>query len=218
MFFRYFKATFWLLRIVIVAVVLLVGGFFLLVEHVSSQFAGTAELPADCAIVFGAAVHRGNASGPGIQRRVETAVNLYKKDQITTLFMTGGKGNKTQDSEAEVMQRLAVTMGVPTSAIVLESQATSTWENLAYVRPLVLQEGCTSVIAISDAYHLARIQYLASQQEWGNLRTLSAERRPNRTFELRATVREALGLVYYFFNQFFYMEKVLEVATEPPTL
>lgn len=206
-----------LFKLSLILLIPIVITFFVLLEHVSSQFDGNAELPVDCAVVFGAAVHQQTKAGPGIQRRVSTAANLYKRDQVQTLFMTGGRGDATHDTEAEVMKRTAVTYGVPEQDIITEDQARSTWENLALVKPKVLERGCESVIAISDGYHLARIQYIAKLQEWGNLRTLPAEQRPDRAFELRATVREVFGLVYYFFNQFFAMEMIVDPTAVPST-
>src|SRR3989344_4290465 len=67
--------------------------------YVYSQFDGTSPaFPIDCAIVFGASVRKGNEPGPGIHRRVATAVRLYRDDKINKIIMTGGKGSPGQDS------------------------------------------------------------------------------------------------------------------------
>tara|TARA_Y100000310_G_scaffold339156_1_gene430962 strand:- start:874 stop:1545 length:672 start_codon:yes stop_codon:yes gene_type:complete len=153
-----------------------------------------------CAIVFGAAVHRGSTPGPGINRRTETAAGLYHEGELETIILTGGKGSAKLDSEAEVMRRVAMRLGVDPSDIVIEDQAKSTWENLLNTKNLV--GDCSTVIGISDRYHLARIQYLAKLQKWEDLRTLPATRGPGFLFEMRAVVREALGLVYYFVSSF----------------
>lgn len=164
--------------------------------YVVSQFSGdTVEFPVDCVVVFGAAVHKGSVAGPGITRRVETAVDLYNEGKVKTIVLTGGKGSEELESEAAVMQKVAMRMGVDPADIVLEEQARSTWENLERTAPLVAD--CTSVVGISDRYHLARIAYLADMQGWGNFRTLPATRVPNPLFEVRAAFREALGIVYY---------------------
>jgi uncharacterized SAM-binding protein YcdF (DUF218 family) len=165
---------------------------------VFAKFDGSAELPSDCALVFGAAVHKKSSAGPGISRRVETAVNLYLEEQIQKLVFTGGKGSSTQESEAYVMKSYAQSLGVNSDDIVLEENALSTWQNILYSKPILDKMGCESVIGISDRYHLARIEYLSFLQGWGNLRTLPAERRANALFEFRAVVRETFGIIYYF--------------------
>lgn len=198
-----------LLKFSLICAVLAILPLIVLLEHISSQFEGNAELPADCAVVFGAAVHKESKSGPGIDRRVSTAAGLYMEGNVDTLFMTGGKGSDDLDSEAEVMERTALKYGVNAKDIILEENATSTWENLQLVRPLTEEHDCNSVVAISDAYHLARIQYLAKQQDWEDLRTLPAANRPDRKFELRAAVREAFGLTYYFLNQYIPVDRFI---------
>ena len=195
----------WLLRLLSVGV----GALLLLMVHITYQFGGgdSSTLPVDCVIVFGAAVHYGNEAGPGIYRRVETAANLYHEGNVHTIFLTGGKGSEKQDSEALVMQRLAMRMGVDPDDLVLEDKATSTWENLLYTRGLV--EECSSIVGISDRYHLARIQYLAALQGWGDFRTLPATTIPPFQFEVRAVAREAFGLVYYTLSQYIDVEKYI---------
>ena len=170
---------------------------------VFAKFEGSAKLPSNCALVFGAAVHRQATAGPGIRRRVETAVNLYLEEQIQKLVFSGGKGSSTQESEAYVMKTYAESLGVNSADIVLEENAISTWQNILYSKPILDKIGCERVIGISDRYHLARIEYLSYLQGWGNLRTLPAEKRANALFEFRAVVRESFGIIYYFIRNTF---------------
>ncbi|MDB4979171.1 MAG: hypothetical protein JWM56_1357 [Candidatus Peribacteria bacterium] len=179
--------------------------------EVGMSFGGNATLPADCGMVFGAAVHAvigadgtimGDVSGPGIRRRVRTAADLYKKGQIQKLFMSGGKGNASQASEAEIMRAEALKMGVPASRIVTEDLSRSTWENLKNTRPLTA--GCKTVIGISDRYHLARIRQLATQQGWRVLEIYPASTHAAPYFELRSILREGVGMVWYGLFGFLY--------------
>ncbi|PIR53407.1 hypothetical protein COU76_01160 [Candidatus Peregrinibacteria bacterium CG10_big_fil_rev_8_21_14_0_10_49_10] len=176
--------------------------FAVLMLYIVSQFSGTAgggEWQAgtkNCAIVFGAAVWRGSQPGPAITRRVQTAAALYQQGDVQTIILTGGKGTAKLDSEAEVMRKVALLDGVDPDDVVLEEQARSTWENLLFTKDLV--GDCSSIVGISDRYHLARIAYLAKLQGWEDLRTLPAGEVPTLLFELKAVAREAVGLVYYF--------------------
>ncbi len=166
---------------------------------IRSYFGGTAQLPADCALVFGAAVYGYDTPGPAILRRVGKAAALYRDGQVRTLILSGGvgKGSGASDSEASVMRTHAVALGVDPQDIVLESSSHSTWENLLYARPLT--EGCEKVVGISDQFHLARIELLSWRQGWGALNTLPAEERPPVLNEWRSTVREVFAMVYYAF-------------------
>jgi vancomycin permeability regulator SanA len=185
-------------------VVLIVGSTIVLVcWYIITRYDGNASLPTDCGIVFGAAVRRdydslgnvvGTSAGPGISRRMETAIDLYKQNMIKTLYVTGGKGDRDVQSEAAVMRHYAIAKGVLPEDIVVEEQARSTWDNLVYTKPLL--KDCETVIAISDRYHLARIEFLAYKMGW-DLQILPSAWKPTVAFEVRSVVREAFGILYY---------------------
>ena len=196
------------LGVSLVGVLLGEGIVFFTMSFVLSGFEGNAVLPADCAVVFGAAVHRtiddnGNIvsnAGPGIQRRVQAAVQLYREGKIAKIFMTGGKGDAYGLSEAEVMRDVALTMGVEDTAIVTETNARSTVENIRYTKPLT--GSCSSVVGISDRYHLARIGYLAGREGW-ELSTYPAQGIPDRKFLMYSVIREIGALFMYTVQNLF---------------
>ncbi len=186
---------------VVVAVTGLLLAIFL-TYNVVSNFDGTAS-PSDlvrgrgvvCGIVFGAAVHKGALPGPGISRRVRTAARLYREGILQHIILTGGKGEPGVESEAAVMRDVAVREGVAAGDLALEEKARSTWENLLYSRPLT--GSCTTVIGISDRYHLARISYLAHVQGWEDIRTLPSDWESTWPFEMKSVGREVVALLYY---------------------
>lgn len=155
---------------------------------------GSAVLPADCAIVFGAAVHRDDRPGPGIRRRMDTAIRLLRQGSVQTLILTGGQGAGMDITEAAVMAEYGVQQGIDPNVLQLEPKARSTLENIQFTAPLV--SGCSSVVAISDNYHLARILLLAHQQHQ-HLMTFPADHASGRRFFLLSVLREALGVLYY---------------------
>ncbi len=170
-----------------------------------SRFSGAAVFPADCGIVFGAAVY-GSRPGPALVRRVAAAVDMYRKGNVGRLFLTGGKGEADRQTEAQAMERLAVGQGVDPRVITLEQRARSTWENLLFTRPLT--GSCSSVVAISDEFHLARIELLAARQGWGSLTTFPAGVPPTPRSEFRSLLRETVAYLYYLFR----IDRVWNVA------
>ena len=161
---------------------------------VLSLMGGSAQLPVDCALVFGSAVHLGQYAGPGIERRVAAAVDLYTVGSVDTLILSGGTGSGNALSEAEVMRRVAIKRGVAGEDIWLERHATNTWENIALSAPL--RASCDTVVGISDGYHLSRIRMLAWLQG-AEMTVHPADRPPNLIFELRSIAREAVANLYY---------------------
>lgn len=188
------RVVFWLFLVALslaALCLLLVGGSYL---QVREHFSGTATLPADCAVVFGAAVYY-NLPGPAIVRRVTTAAELYRTQQIKTLVLSGGRGEGNRASEATVMQREALRMGVAAADIILEDKSHSTWENILYSKNLTSR--CSSVVGISDGYHLARIELIARRQGWGELKTFPADTRPPTESEDKSVFRETVAYLYY---------------------
>lgn len=181
---------------IIVAIVVLcavfLGGVYV---SITSQFDGSAELPADCALVFGAAVYSLNIPGPAITRRVAAASALYREGTVGRLILSGGLGTGNRRSEAEVMRALAIEQGVRPSDIILEDQSHSTWENIEFAQPLAAD--CGSTVAVSDQYHLARIELLSWRQGWGDLQTIPAQTRPPEGSEKKSMFREVLAYSYY---------------------
>src|SRR5205807_2057348 len=98
-------------------------------------------------------------AGPGILRRVGTAAELYKEGKVQKIFLTGGKGEGMAESEAGVMRRVALADGIAPKDLVTEEQSHSTEENLRNSLPLM--GDCTSIVGVSDRYHLARIELLS---------------------------------------------------------
>lgn len=181
--------------------IVLYGGFVMgtalaaLTLRVILAFPGDAVFPVECGLVFGAAVHRSDDPGPGILRRTATAVRLFHEGKIERFIFTGGRGAASVESEAIVMRAVATHRGIDPEMVVLEEEATSTWENLVYSRPLVAD--CASIVGISDRYHLARIKYLAQRQGFASLPVYPADNPPNDAFTLRSVIREVFALFYY---------------------
>jgi len=159
-------------------------------------YKGSGTLPADCAIVFGAAVYGSQFPGPGIVRRVGGAGEYYREGLIEgKIILTGGTGTGNKFSEAQVMKREALKQGIPSSRIITEEDSHSTLENLTYSQPLA--KGCKNVVGISDNYHLARIDLLAGRLDWENFSTVPIRGTPIPDFERKTIAREILAYIYY---------------------
>ncbi len=179
-----------------VVVVLPTAIIFYAFVSVVTGFTGTYDetTKVECGVIFGAAVHSVSDPGPGILRRVEAGVRLYEKELLTRLIVTGGKGSETQESEAEVMQKVAIARGIPSDRIRMEPFSSSTWNNVRNSLPLL--QKCTSIVAISDRYHLARIRLIGKRQGI-ELETFPADAPVGTKFEMMSVVRETIGYAYY---------------------
>ncbi|GIT66694.1 MAG: hypothetical protein Ct9H300mP25_01660 [Acidobacteriota bacterium] len=89
----------------------------------------------DAIVVFAGGVGESGQTGGGYQERVREAVELYQAGFAPRMIFSSGY--EFAFREAEVMRSLAMSQGVPASAIVLETRASSTYENVVFVYELL---------------------------------------------------------------------------------
>src|SRR5206468_3041201 len=80
---------------------------------------------ADAIVVFGARAYASGKPSPLLADRVRTACELYHEGYAATLVFSGGPGDGQVD-EPHAMQRLAESLGVPESAILLDPDGLNT--------------------------------------------------------------------------------------------
>ncbi len=94
----------------------------------------------------------------GTLRRCFAAVELYRRGLPCPILVTGGIGNPSRSgaSEAQVMRNCLLTMGVPDSDVVLESESRNTYESAVMAKRLLAERGIHSIVLVTDATHLLR--------------------------------------------------------------
>lgn len=117
--------------------------------------------PADSALVFSTKVYEQGKPNPCLAARVAAAAELWKAGKVKRLVMSGGI-NRDFRHGAKTMRALAEQMGVPSDAIVLETEADDTFKNIVYSTPLL--ENDRSVVLVSSGFHMRRAAWLAARQ------------------------------------------------------
>jgi uncharacterized SAM-binding protein YcdF (DUF218 family) len=145
---------------ILAALFLLVVLFFVVIAGEIYFYDEAENQTADAAIVLGAAVW-GERLSPVFQERVKHAINLYRAGKVRKIVFTGGQGNADEETEAAAARRFAVSDGIPSEDIVVEEKSTSTYENLAFAKPLVEAAGIKKVLLVSDPLHLKRSTEIA---------------------------------------------------------
>jgi vancomycin permeability regulator SanA len=124
-------------------------------------FFGTTDYrrPADAAVVFGARVYASGVPSPLLADRIRTGVELYKTGLVPTLVMSGGDG-ADGFNEAVIMRDEAIAAGVSPESILVDPAGVTTEATVVNVMALLGENGGVrpSVIAVSQAYHLPRVQ------------------------------------------------------------
>ncbi len=115
--------------------------------------------PQRVAIVFGAGLWRNGTATPVLHDRVQTAANLYLAGKVEKLLMSGD--NRFVDyNEPAVMRDLALSLGVPEEAIVLDYAGRRTYDTCYRAKAIF---GVKSAILVTQAFHLPRAIYLCNQ-------------------------------------------------------
>jgi len=96
--------------------------------------------PADVIIILGI----------GHGERVDLGVRLYHSSYANKILLTGGS-TSCETTEAQLMQRQALSSGVPEDDILLEEQARSTYENAKHSFEIMRSRKFKSAILVTSA-------------------------------------------------------------------
>lgn len=113
--------------------------------------------PADVILVLGAAEYRGRPS-PVLKARLDHAFDLYEDGMSSRIMTTGGAGGDPVFTEGGVGRSYLISRGVPSEAIIAETESESTVESLAMASEIMLRSGLRSAIVVSDRYHIYRVK------------------------------------------------------------
>jgi vancomycin permeability regulator SanA len=116
--------------------------------------------PADAAVILGARVYATGRPSPLLWDRLRTGIELYRAGLVPRLVMSGGDGSDGFN-EARVMAQVAQDNGVPASAILVDPAGNTTELTVANSLALLAAAGVgqpPTVIVVSQAYHLPRVQ------------------------------------------------------------
>lgn len=131
--------------------------------------------PADAGIVLGAALWNDKPS-PALKERLNYAFELLENGTVGALVLTGGHGGRASTlTEAEGMRNYLIGQGAPADKLLLETNATSTFQNLVFSRDLAEQHGMKTFLVITHDYHAARAGEIADYADIGAIGVAGAK-------------------------------------------
>jgi uncharacterized SAM-binding protein YcdF (DUF218 family) len=154
---------------------------------------------ADAIVVLGAAQYDGRPS-PVFQARIDHAVDLYQAGIARYLIMTGGKAIGDRTTEAATARAVAISRGVPASAILSEDVGRTTRESLHGVSAILREHQLASAVFVSDRTHMLRVLRIASDEGIAAYGSPTATSPTDLTLASRvdATIHELGALTLYF--------------------
>jgi uncharacterized SAM-binding protein YcdF (DUF218 family) len=183
----------WFSRLVLLIAVLVLLFVAVISVRIVHQ-AGLQEIhPADAIVVFGAAEYYGRPS-PVYRARLDHAFDLFQRHVAPVIITTGGAGEDPRFSEGGVGHDYLMRRGILEEDLIAETQGSDTAQSAQRVAVIMHRNGMRSCLAVSDEYHVFRIQKLLEHE---GIQVYVAPRRDSRPHSLwqrmLAVLREAFS-------------------------
>ena len=91
--------------------------------------------------------------------RVWHAARLFHAGKANIIILSGGNTGSWDGSEAEAMRLFLLDLGVPDSAMVLETGSGNTRENASQVSGMLARDGVGEIILVTSALHMRRARH-----------------------------------------------------------
>ena len=111
-------------------------------------------------VVMGAAQYNGVPS-PDLKARLDQAKVLWHQRYSSSIMVTGSKEPGDAYTEAQAGAHYLESAGVPAGDI-LEAGGRDSWQNLSEAAPILIARGDTTVLVVTDKFHVARSMAIAS--------------------------------------------------------
>ncbi|MNJ49678.1 vancomycin high temperature exclusion protein [compost metagenome] len=116
----------------------------------------------DVGIILGASMW-GDRPSPGLEERLRHGLEQYRAGKFKLFLLTGGLDQEGYKyTEAEGMANYLEEHGVPREAMLLENEATSTYENLKFSQQIMKEQGLNTALIITHTYHGNRALEIAN--------------------------------------------------------
>lgn len=136
----------------VLAVVLLFAPVTAVHAYASPYQRNAATVPYEpVAIVFGAGAPYGHPT-PYLARRLDVALDLYRRGKVTVILVTGDNSHPGYD-EPTVMRDYLVDHGVPTARIVRDFAGFDTWASCARAKRIF---GVSHATLVTQDFHMPR--------------------------------------------------------------
>jgi vancomycin permeability regulator SanA len=149
---------------------------------------------ADLGVVLGNRVEPDGRPSDQLQARIDEAAKLYHAGYFKLVLVSGGLGREGH-SEPAVMRDYLIRAGVPGSSIIEDPYGNDTYLTARNTSRLLHQRHLTSILVISQYFHLPRCRLAFSRYGIAPVYTANA-----RFFSVRdfySVPREVIGFVEY---------------------
>jgi uncharacterized SAM-binding protein YcdF (DUF218 family) len=155
--------------------------------------------PSDVILVLGAAEYRGRPS-PVLRARLDHAVALYREQIAPRIMTTGGAGGDPVFTEGSVGRSYLIAQGVPSEAIIVETEGESTVQSVTMAAEILRRMGLNSVVVVSDGYHIFRVKEMLRASGLAVYGSPRKERGSDSLHQQWNCVKQAIGYLLWQFG------------------
>lgn len=185
----------WFVRLLVIVLAALVLAVAVASVHIVREADLQQVYPADAIVVFGAAEYSGRPS-PVYRARLDHAFTLFQRGIAPVVITTGGAANDPSFSEGGVGHDYLMRRGIPERNLIAETQGADTAQSAARVGVIMRANGMRSCVAVSDQYHVFRIQKLLEHEGVKVYVAPRPESRPHGAWQRAlAVLREAFSYI-----------------------
>lgn len=112
----------------------------------------------DTVLVLGCPTNADGSLSKFQKERMDTAIRLYQQQMVKTMIISGSNVQNNY-YEAETMAAYALEHQVPKNAIILETKARNTFDNLKYAKEIYQAKHMTSIIVVTSPFHVRRAYF-----------------------------------------------------------
>ncbi|SFL84364.1 protein SanA, affects membrane permeability for vancomycin [Paenibacillus sp. 1_12] len=152
-------------------------------------------------IILGSSL-KDNAATPSLRERLEGGIKLFKERKIQHIIVSGGLDrSEFHLTEAEGMRNYLLERGIADNVIVMEQEATSTYENLLFSQQIMKQQNWHSAVVITHRYHMLRAMEMAAFLNYEQVEAFPVDSKAvNNSWNL---IRETLAHGKWMLDQLF---------------
>jgi len=118
--------------------------------------------PADLAVILGNKVEPNGQPSPMLKARLDQAVVLYQQGYFRQVLVSGAYGKEGYD-EPVIMRRYLEANGLPPTIIFEDNEGNTTWHTAKNTARFLKEHHLSSVLIISQYFHLPRCRLAFSK-------------------------------------------------------
>jgi uncharacterized SAM-binding protein YcdF (DUF218 family) len=99
--------------------------------------------------------------------RIIYGIKLYQKGYAPKIIFSGGAMQVGLRPDAELMAKLALSLGVPEDDILIEGESKNTFENIVNTFKLMQKNHLNSALLVTTSFHMRRAQMVADKNTPG---------------------------------------------------